>query len=243
MIEIDTRDVKQLESDLKTFARRAFPFATKATMNRAAFETQRRGRVNLREDMTLRNRYTEQSVRVEQTRTLIVRDQAAIVGSIADYLETQEFGGMVRGRGDSQPIATSYSAGQGRGARPRTRLPRAANKMRNIHLKNRRSAKTRKQRVVFAMQDAVNSGQKFVYLDLGRRKGIFRITGGKKGTRRGWPTGAKINMVWDLTRTAVRIPRRPWLLPATNATQRAMPQYYAEALRFQLRRHRVFGYR
>ena len=65
MFQINDDDVKQLESDLKTFARRALPFATKATVNGAAFNAQREAKQNVREDMLTRNRFTEQSIRVE----------------------------------------------------------------------------------------------------------------------------------------------------------------------------------
>ena len=236
MIEVDVQDVKQYESDLKTFAKKAFPFATKATVNKAAFETRRVAQSRLENDFVLRNRFTRSSVRVEQARTLDVRRQEAIVGSIADYLATQEFGGVERGGGKHQPIATSYSAGLSEQARPRTRLPRKPNQMQAIQLKRRgRGAKSRKQRNLMAVKEAAAGGNKFVYLDLGRRQGIFRVLGGKRSPR--------VKMVWDLSRRSVRIPRKPWLAPATRQVQGNLPQYYTEALAFQLRRHSVFGYR
>ena len=40
MFTMNDEDIKQLESDLKTFAIRAYPFATKNTVNRAAFTTE-----------------------------------------------------------------------------------------------------------------------------------------------------------------------------------------------------------
>lgn len=236
MIEVDVRDVKQYESDLKTFAKKAFPFATKATVNKAAFETRKRAQANVEDDFVLRNKFTRSSIRVEQARTLNVRRQEAIVGSIADYLATQEFGGVERGRGKHQPIATSYSAGLSEAAQPRTRLPRKPNRMQSIQLKRRgRGANSRKQRNLMAVKEAAAGGNKYVFLDLGRREGIFKVLGGKRSPR--------VKMVWDLSRRSVRIPRKPWLAPATVATQGHLPQYYADALVFQLRRQGVFGYR
>lgn len=232
MIDINTRDIKQYESDLKTFAKKAFPFATKSTLNQAAFETRKQAQNNLRKDFTLRNRFTSGSVRVEQTRTLNVRRQEAITGSIADYLSTQEFGGMVQGGTGSQPIATGYSAGQ-EGARPRTRLPRKPNMMRSIQLKRRgRRAKTRKQRNLVAVRQAAGGASKYVFLDLGRREGIFKVVGGKRKPR--------IKMVWDLSRRAVRVPRSPWLAPATREAEDQLPTFYASALAFQLQRRGLF---
>ncbi len=234
-LEIDAGQVKQYESDLKHFARKAYPFATRQTVNKAAFETRRGYQARIREDLTLRNRWTEQSVRVEQARTLTVSRQAAIVGSVADYMATQEFGGVEKGGGKYKPIATSYSAGLPEDAKPRTRLPRKPNKLSNIQLKSRGRKLSRRARNKVAVLMAAKSGDKYVWLDLGKRQGLFRVLGGKRNPR--------VRMVWDMSRRSVRVPKKPLLLPATRAVQAQLPQYYAEALVFQLKRAKVFGYR
>lgn len=232
MIEFNVKDVKQYESDLKTFAGRAYPFATKSTINQAAFEARLAGQENLRNNLTLRNKFTERSVQVEKARTLNVRNQAAIVGGTVDYLETQEFGGTASGKTGNQPIATGYSAGQ-EGDQPRTRLPRKAHKMRSIQLRHKaRKAVSRKQRNLIVVRQAAKGGDKFVFLDLGRRQGIFRVLGGVRRTR--------VKMVWDLSRKTVRIPRNPWLEPATRKVETQIPALYAQALAFQLDRFGLF---
>jgi len=229
MFGVDNRDIRELERDLKTFANRAYPYATRQTLNDTAFQAQRIAREDVRNDMVLRNRFTVQSIQVDQARTLAVSRQAATVGSIADYMEDQEFGAT-----KAKPaIATSYSAGQGQDAQPRRRLPRKPNKLANIQLQNkRRRGSSRKQRNLIAIKDAAASGNKFVFLDLGRRKGIFRVTGGKRNP--------KIRMVHDLSNQSVVIPKNPWLKPAFDESLRMLPAFYADALRFQLRRNGLF---
>ncbi len=224
MFQIEDRQIKQLENELKGFAHKALPFATKATLNRAAFETQKTARINV-ESMTLRNAFTRQSIQVDQARTLNINRQQSTTGSTAAYMESQEFGDT-----KSDPsIPTSYSAGQ-RGQQPRTRLPRKPNKLANIKLQHRKKAgSSRKQRNFLAIKQAAASGHKFVYLDMGRTKAIFRITGGKRKP--------KINMVHNLSRQSVAIPRNPWLSPAVKEVERKIPQFYQDALRFQLKRH------
>lgn len=234
MIDIDDRAIRRLESDLKTFAAKALPFATRNTLNQGAFQAQRFAKENIREDMTTRNRFTEQSVRVvQERRELNIRRQQATVGSIADYMETQEFGGQeVKTGKHGVAIATSYSAGQ-EGAQPRTRLPRKANKMQNIMLQRRRVRGGRKQRNLVAVRQAATTGRKFVFLDLGRRQGIFRVTGGKRRP--------KLKMVHDLTRKSVVIPKQPWLAPAVKRTEAKMPEFYRKSLEFQARRQGILG--
>jgi len=234
MFGVDTRDIKEMERDLKTFARKAYPFATRKTVNDAAFQAQRIARADVREEMVNRNRFTVQSIQVEQTKTLQVSRQAAVVGSIADYMEDQEFGAVKTKTGkEGVSIATSYSAGQGDNAQPRTRLPRKPNRMANIQLQRRRKKGTsRKQQNLIAIKQAAETGRKYVFLDLGRTKGIFKVTGGKRRP--------KIKMVHDMSRQSVVIPKNPWLAPAFEETTRMIPAFYADALRFQLRRRGLF---
>ena len=234
MFKLDDREIKEFEKQLKTFADRAYPFATKATLNRSAFEAQKISRKDVSVKMVERNRFTKQSIQVEQARTLDVRRQSSTVGSIADYMEKQEFGGMERKGGtEGVAIPTSFSAGQ-EGQQPRTKVPRKGNKLQNIRLQQRRvGGSSRRQRNLIAIKQAATTSNKFVFLDLGRKKGIFKVTGGKRSPR--------IKMVHDLTRQTIRIPRNPWLKPAVDRTQVLMPGFYKDALIFQLKRNNLFG--
>jgi hypothetical protein len=233
MIILDDKNIKKYEQDLKTFANRAYPYATRHTVNTAAFKARELAQSNVRNEMVTRNKWTERSIQVDKTGTLNVHRQAAIVGSKADYMETQEFGGTeTSSSGKGVAIATSYSAGQ-EGHRPRTRLPRRPNKMAAIQLQKRRKRGTsRAQQNFIAIREAATSGTKFLYLDLGRRRGIFRVTGGKRKPR--------IKMVHDLTRSSVAIPKSPWLAPAVRDTEKFIPGIYKDALVFQLQRNRLF---
>lgn len=238
MFDIDDRDIKRMERDLKTFAERSLPFATKNTMNRSAFHAQKLAKADIRRDLTLRNKFTEQSIRVDQTKTLNIRRQEAVVGSTADYMEDQEFGGVKAKRGsEGVPIPTSYAAGQSENAQPRTRMPRKANKMSSIRLKRRQLAN-----LIAKVQGAVRSGRRYIFHEFTDTKvGIFKVVGGSKKTKRGWPKGAKLKMVWDMSRPAIRIPRNPWLSPAVRDTEKIMPLFYRDSLVFQLKKQGLFN--
>ena len=233
MITIDDKELKRFEGDLKTFAAKAYPFATRQTVNRSAFVARELMQRNISRDMVTRNRFTVGSVRVEPTRSLIVSQQEAIVGSIAPYMDEQEFGSVKVSTGkEGTAIPTSYSAGQ-RGQRPRTRVPRRVNALQNIQLlKRRKRGGSRKSRNAGVIKHAATSGNKYVFLDLGRTKGIFRVVGGKRKPR--------IRMVADLSRRSVVIPATPTLGPAVRETQRSIPLRYKRALEFQLKKQRLF---
>jgi hypothetical protein len=229
VLKIDDKGIERLERHLKAFKSRAYPFATKATLNKAAFNTQTVARANLRKDFILRNKWTEQSVRVEMARTLRVANQSAHVGSIADYLEDQEFGnGAVKSSKSrvGHPIATPYASGEG--SVPRKRLPRAPNRRKNIRLRRRgRAAKSQKQKNAIAIATA-RKGTGYAWLKVGKRKGIYRVT------------ATSVRKVWDLSRKSVRIKKRPWLGPATDVVVPLLPRFYRDALKFQLRKHGIF---
>ena len=221
----DMTDVKLYEKLLRGIKDRALPFATKETINRAAFETRRAARSIIGKDMTNRNTYTKNSVRVTQATGLDIRTQESIVGSIASYMATQEFGGSKT----DPAIATSYSAGQ-KGSQ-RTRLPRRANQMKNIRLRGRKASsvgRTQGQRNFVAVRHAAAKGHKFVYLKGKTYEGLFRVLGGK--------TKPRIRMVHDLSRKKVFIPASPWLKPATARVTPRLDTFYAQALDTQLKR-------
>lgn len=228
MLSFDDRQIKRLTADLKTFADKAYPFATRNTLNVAAFDTQNVARVKVRQRMILRNTNTIRSIQVEKATGLRVNDQMALVGSTEEYMEQQEFGSIR----EAKPITTSYSAGQ-MGREPRTRLARPKNKMANIRLRSsRKKGKSRRQRNLIAIREAAKSGRSFVYLELQRTKGIFKVVGGKKNP--------KIRMVHDMSRKTVVVPRNPWLRPAVQVVEKRIHVIHRKSLEFQAKRHGLF---
>lgn len=241
MFKIKLEDVEEYEDHLKTFKQRAFPFASKNALNGSAFKARELWQQDIKSEMINRNAYTRNSIRVEQARTLIVSRQAATVGSIAPYMEVQEFGGTKTSPGkEGVAIPTSYAAGQVE-QQPRTRLPRKDNKLSNIRLSNRRSKRgTNKQRLLLKVQNAVKTGRRHIFHDFGRTKGLFRVVGGRRSVKRGWPEGAQLRMVYDMSDKTVTIPRNPTLKPVIDKAREYMPEIYIKALRYQLQRHGLF---
>lgn len=230
MIRLDDKQIKRYENLLKGFAHEAMPYATRFALNKAGFELRKDWQDVIENKMVTRNKWTKGSIRVQQTRSLNPSAQRVTVGSVADYMADQEFGTTIRKSGKQGiPIATSYSAGQGESTKPRTRLPRKPNKIQNIQLRDRRRVTgNRKRQNAAAVQMAAQSKNKFVYLDTGKTQGLFKIVGGKRKPR--------VKMVYDLSRKAVTLPANPTLRPALQRTTPKLPQFYYDALRYQLQR-------
>jgi len=235
MLKINDDQIKQLESDLKTFAARAFPFSVKSVLNSAAFDSRKIAQDFIKGRFIERNTFTRRSVQVDQVKGLTVRRMASVVGSIADYMEDQEFGTVNVKKGKhGVPIPTSAAAGQ-KGAKVRTKLVKRPNRMASIKLRGVSArAKTRRQKNRILVQQAAQAGgrNRFIFLDLGRRAGIYKVTGGKRKP--------KLTKMWDLSKGAVVIPSTPWLLPSVNLARAALPRRYLKALQFQAKRAGLF---
>ena len=234
MLKINDEEIKRFESDLKTFASRAYPFATKATINKAAFTTRSVAQGNIHEQMITRNKFSVGSIRVDMARTLNVSRQEATVGSIAPYMADQEFGATKTKKGkQGVAIPTTVASGEGEGSQPRQRLPRVPNRLANIRLSRKTPrARSSKQENFLRIQGAAKSGRKFIFLDLQRHSGIYKVTGGKRSP--------KIKLMHDMSKKSVSVPRNPWLAPAVRTVEQRIPQFYKDALTFQLKRQGIF---
>ena len=228
MFKINTRETIELERKLERIKSTAIPYAVRNTLTSLAFETRAKSIETIERKMITRNRWTRNSIRVNRATGTQVRRMESRAGSTEQYMEDQEFGATKRRKCGGLAIATSVASGEGENARPRRRLPRKPNKLSSIRLRNQRvKAKTRGQRNFIAVKQAVASGNKFLYMDLGRRKGIFKIKGGKRNPQ--------IQMLHDTSRKSVRIPKAPWLQPSTQEAVSKRDEFYRKSLAYQLK--------
>jgi hypothetical protein len=232
MIDIDTKNIKRLQKDLKLFARKLYPRIQGATLNKAAFETREKYQRGARRKFTLRNKFTERSIQVDKVRGFNPRAQEATVGSTADYMLDQEFGKTLTKTGKKGvDIPTSVASGEGESARPRRKVVRRANRRGSIKLQRQRiKARSKNQYIVASIKMAAKRGgrNKFLYLPFDRHPGIYKVTGGKKRSR--------IQLIHDFSKQSVVIqPRRP-LKQAVDAVTPKVPGFFIKQARFQLKR-------
>ena len=207
----DFSAILRYEKLLRIMNRQGIKYANRAAVADMAFTARREAVKIVGEEFILRNKWTTSGMRVEK------RSTEASMGSIRPYMERQEFGGRQKVYG----IPTTVAAGQGLKAVPRRRRVLRANYLQKIRLPTRaRGAKTKKQANAIAMRRA----KPFAFLDLGRRKGVFR--------RR----GNKAVMLYDMSQNRVDVPPNPWLKPAVEAVRPLSMRIYRKALYYQLRR-------
>lgn len=227
--DFESPELQRFSDALERYAQRGLPYAARNTLNRSAFKAREIWVDTVRDTFTLRNSWTVRSIRVDKARGTNPLTMVSRVGSVAEYMETQEEGGVERKTGrHGVAIPTSAASGQGRSGR-RTKPVRRPNQLRNIQLAGRRAASSRKQRNAIAIKTAIAAGRKFVFLELDdSRQGIFRI----RGRRR-------VDLVWDLSRPSVRIPASKTLGRTIRKLAPSLPDIAIGALVEQLRFNRV----
>ena len=107
------------------------------------------------------------------------------------------------------------------------------NRLPSIRLgRNKVRAHTKGQKNFIAVRQAASSGRKFIFLDLQKHPGIYRVTGGKRNP--------KVKLIYDMSRESVSIPANPWLGPAVKKTEGKIPEIYRDSLEFQVKRQGLF---
>jgi hypothetical protein len=223
MINIETKQLQALESALSQLATRGVAFAHRDTINDMAFATQTLARATIRSEFVNRNAWTARSVHVDRARS--TRD-ASEVGSTEEYMADQEFG---RTKTEHTQMATPAASGESNRASVRRRPVSRRNRMASITLgKRSRGLGSRAEQNIVAVKEAKAEGRKFVYLDRGRVKGIYRVFGTKKKPR--------TRMIQNMSRRVARVPRNPWLAPSSYTVAARAPVLYAAQLQRQLDR-------
>jgi hypothetical protein len=216
--------------DLERFRSKAIPFAMRATLNETAFATRKLWVDEIQRTLVTRNTFTTRSLHVEKATGRTVLGMKAVLGSRTAYLGDVE-AGNTNPKGN---VPTGVATGEGRGAKPRRRLVRRPNRIGSITLPDKVRQGSRKQRTAVTIAMAARKGHRTIFLELERRKGFFRVTGGKRRP--------KIDMLWDTTQKSVRSKPYPTLGPALKRVERLIPGIQRKALLAELRRNRIAGY-
>ena len=231
-LKVDTTQFDAFSRDLKRLKETAVPFAVRNTLNDAAFDTMKRAKADVRNKMINRNSWTVGSIQVAPTKSRDINQMQARVGSTEEYMRRQEFGHTETTKGKyGVSIPTTVASGEGKGVQPRKRVVRMPNRVSSINISKSRATGNRQQRNFRLVKEAKASGQQFIFMDTGRRKGLFKVTGSKRSP--------VVRMVHDLSHRSVRIPPKPWLQPAVTPKSRFLALWNHRVAE-QIRRNKLF---
>ena len=241
---VEVKGAKELQRDLKTAAQKAVPFAVRNALTTQAFEARKLWQGEIRKAYTLRNQYTERSVIAQKATGNFPGTISSKVGSFAPYMDDQEDGGIVRGRTGLKGIPGPVAAGLPAGAK-RTRVVRSAARLGVLHVANARVGGSKARQNAAAIRMAIQQGNKVALLERSKGgKGLFSITGGQRRFRgkRFTQRGLKVRLLWDFSRSSVRVPAAHTMGKAIKALEPKIDHINQAAMLDQLRRYRVFGY-
>lgn len=243
-ISVEFRGIDELIDDLRKARKRAIPHGVRNALNTAAFQGRKDWQGVIRRTFTIRNQFTERSIRVVQAKGTNLDRMEAFLGSVAPYMGDQEGGATVRGRRRVKAIPGPVAAGQSPGGK-RTKLVRAGAKLSAINIRRIR-AKGPKQRNAIAIAMAARKRQKFVKLTRpGGGQGLFSFKGGRRTWHKshGWRVKSlQLRLLWDVSRKSVRVPPSHTLERTLRMLEPRLPHIYTASIVEQLRRARVLGY-
>lgn len=228
MITVKLEGAKEMVSALKRMRTQAVPFALRNALNTAAFETRTIWQRQIRTAFTNRNAFTERSIRVEQASPT---NLVAKVGSVADYMGTQEDGGTVKGKSGHKVIAAPGAAGQAAGGQ-RKRAVRARFYLGGINVAHPSLHGGRRQQNAIAIAVARKQGKNIVLLTRpGGRKGLFLIGGGKRALR--------TKLLYDVSKSSVKVPGSHTLQSSLAAVKPKLEHMLEASVKQQMQRFNV----
>lgn len=233
MINVEIKGLEKLRDDLGKFAKKAMPAAARETLNELAFATRREWVQQVGRKFILRNKYTVSSLRVEKAKSFDLATMESKVGSTVPYMLEQEEGHTETARGKhGVAVPTSSAAGMARRA-ARTKQVQRKNYLTAIQVASRVRG-IRQRRNAVAIRLAEHTGG-VAFLDLGKRKGLFRVSKTSKGRY-------SVRMIYDLSKRAVRAKAIPTLEPALAVVTPRAPAVLEKAALAQMRRFKIAGY-
>lgn len=233
---ITFRGLDELQRELEQLAKRSVPYAARETLNGLAFAGRKIWQGQMAETLTLRNAFTQRRVLVERASGTRMSEMQAVLGHTEDYMRRLEYGIGERGRRGGLAIPTEAAAGQAKGSLPsgRKRAVRKSLIIRQLgKVKRQSKSLPRKARNARAVREAIANGTRLAYLELDRRRGIYKIMGGRKRPQ--------IRKLYDLSRRAVPLPRIPTLQQTLDLTLQQGPAIGLAAVQRQLDRARSSG--
>lgn len=233
---IEFRGLDELQRELEQLAKRSVPYAARETLNGLAFAGRKIWQEQMASSLTLRNAFTQRRALVERATGSRMGDMQATLGHTEDYMRRLEYGIGERARRGGLAIPTETAAGQAKGSLPagRKRAVRPSLVIRVLgKLKRQSRSMPRKARNARAVREAIKNGTRLAYLELDRRRGIYKIMGGRKRPQ--------IRKLYDLSRRAVPLPRVPTLQRTLDLALLQGPDLALAAIQRQLDRARSRG--
>lgn len=215
--KLDRREVDRFAEKLAVRLPQVAREATAMALNRTAKAAELLAKRNIKQGMTLRNKWTLGSIKSTRTPpSRPIAKQFTMVGSKQPYLELQEKGGALKRTNVGRRITTARGSREGPTAFPRRKVAKGKHAPRNIRFARVKGVKgSAGRQAKVTVEIARRKKQRFVFLRLrADRAGIFEVQ------------KRSIRMVHRVLRRRVSVPARPWLEPAVNTARKTAPEVF-----------------
>lgn len=231
IIDIDVSDFADFGESLGRLKEKAWPYAVRGTLNTVAFDTSREWRRQIENgDLQVRNTFTVRAITVDKaTGTNIMNMRSTVSAPKAPWLEKLETGGIEE-RGN---VPTGSAAGAGLSKPKRKRALGKNATLASVTLAPRVTRGSRRQRNRVAVKMAVASGRKLVFLDLGKRRGVFKVMGSK--------SNPQVRMLFDTSKPSHQVKKHATLGPAVRLVTPRLAKIMKAEVDKQIKLHKAWN--
>jgi len=244
ILDVNNKEVIKLTAKLERMHRSAFPSAVRNTLNDAAFETRNLlPTVGAKKFKYQRNKsFLKTFSTVDKAKGFNMRTMGATVGIdakrdkvLAENLESQEFGGSVKGK----KIVPHDDSRTGKSKGKRVSEPNWKNKVKahNANSAYRSHRGNRRTKFVAAAVSTAASGRTRMKLDFGNRGMIYEIKNVRSNIRKR-KVNFKIKKLYVVrnNKTASLSEKVPFMRSSATAASKKMEGFYKKNAEFQFKK-------
>ena len=233
-MEIDTRELKQLELKLLRANKTGFKIASEQTLNDLAFEARTQARAQIERSFITRNHWTL-SARNNPVDRAKRGKPFAEYGSTLGYMAKRESGAInqpdpfTKSVAIATPVASGEASGAARGRTIRKKVVRKPNRRTQLKTPSRKLKELpRRKRNAALIQEAIKTKRRFIELERHGETNIFKV----RGTKNKY----KLDRMYKTEHRAVIVKPMPWLEPATKEAYKSAPKFYQQRIQYQIDR-------
>lgn len=237
ILNVNDSEMIGLTAKLERLNKSAFPNAVRNTLNKAAFETKKQVPKSAEKVFTTRDKtFFKRFSTVDKANGFDVNKMIATVGinanlnrDLAENLESQEFGGLVKGKKLIPHDKARVSGSQSKRVAAQNKMPKL--KIHNATMAYKAHNGTRKSKFVAAVMSTAKSGKTHMLLKTGTMGMVYEVTSVTQGTNK---VSFKIKKLYAVRSTKTNQVRgRHFMADSAMLVSKNMEKYYVENAQYQ----------
>ncbi len=233
-MQIDTKQLKQLETKLLRLNQVGLKIAVEQTMNDLAFDTRTASKEVINKKFTTRNAFTTSNRNMPVLRANR-HSPFSEVGHTQEYMKDQEEGFQKRpdkftgAVAIPTPVASGERKGMAQGKTIRRKAVRKPNRKNMMKMpSDKMRSIPRRQRTMALIKKAIQTKRRFIEIERNGESSIYRVTGSQKRFQ--------LHRMYTTEHRTIVVKPKKWLQPAVDKTMEGVDATYTKRLKFQVDR-------